>query len=106
MTQHGMEELEFEWGDTKAAGNIDKHDITFQQAIEVLRDPHAFKMPAKRGKIGEERWKKTGRIKGVRLTITVIYTLRNNGWTVRIISARPAREKEWRAYDNNKMQNR
>jgi uncharacterized protein len=104
MAQHGMEELEFEWGDTKAASNIDKHKITFLLAKEVFWDRHVIMLPAKLGKNGEERRMAIGRVKGIKPTITVIYTMRNNGATIRLISARTARPNEWRAYDNNKMQ--
>jgi uncharacterized protein len=104
MTQQGMEELEFEWDEGKATENLNKHGIAFHEAKEVFGDPHPTDAPAKLGKGGEIRRRRTGRIKGAEPTITVIYTMRNNGRATRIISARPASEEERTEYDDNKMQ--
>jgi len=100
----GAEEPEFEWDDGKAAENLNKHGIAFHEAKEVFGDPHPTDAPVKLGKGGEIRRRRTGRIKGAGPTITVIYTMRNDGRTTRIISARPAKRKERSEYDNNKMQ--
>jgi len=98
--------LEFEWDDVKAAINLLKHKISFMQAKEVFNDPHATRISADPGEDGEERWLKTGTIEDVVSVITVVYTVRNNGKTIRLISARPAKKKEEKAYDDNKMQTR
>jgi uncharacterized DUF497 family protein len=39
--------MEFEWKPKKAAANVQKHDVTFQEAATVLGDPLAitFKDP-------------------------------------------------------------
>ena len=40
--------MEFEWDTKKAAANIQKHDVTFQEAVTVFGDPLAvtFEDPA------------------------------------------------------------
>jgi len=75
------------------------------QATKVFEDPHVFRAPAKPGKDdGEERWRKTGSIESSEALVTVIYTMRDNGATIRLISARLASDMEEREYDDNKNQ--
>jgi len=106
MTRRNTGESEFEWDEVKATINLKKHMISFKRARKIFRDPDAFIVKAHDGEDGEERQKATGRIEGKDPVITVIFTMRNNGATKRLISARRARDKEEMAYDYNKMQPR
>ena len=89
--------IEFEWDEKKAASNFQRHKITFNKATEVFQDPQAKEETNPYE--GEERWTIIGTSQDGRLLLYVVYTIRNNGQTVRIISARPATKKERRSYE-------
>lgn len=82
---------EFEWDDTKAEINLQKHAIDFADAAGIFDGP-VLKVRSDRE--GEERYRVTGILDG--LEITVVYTLR--GLRRRIISARRASSNERAAY--------
>jgi len=37
---------DFEWDDAKAAANLAKHGVAFEEAVTAFDDPHALDMPA------------------------------------------------------------
>ena len=76
----------FEWDEDKRLSNIDKHGIDF------LRMRRMFDFPSDRG--GEQRFATTGEIDAK--LYTVIWT--DRGGSIRLISARRARNAEERAY--------
>jgi hypothetical protein len=82
---------EFEWDEAKAASNLKKHGIDFEDAISIFEGP-VLEVRSARG--SEERWKAVGMVEGVELA--VIFTLREG--RRRIISARRARKSEREAY--------
>ncbi len=82
----------FEWDEGKAAANIDKHGIDFEDAIGIFR---RFVLDARSEREGEQRWKAVG-VLGADFEVAVIYTWREG--RRRIISARRARRNERRAY--------
>lgn len=84
-------DLEFEWNDSKAEANLEKHGIDFEDAIGVFEGPV---LEVRSDQKGEIRWKAIGLVEG--LEITVVYTLREG--RRRIISARRAQQNERRAY--------
>ena len=83
--------MEFEWNEAKAATNLDKHGIDFEDAIAIFEDPV---LEFQSDREGEERWVAIGMIFG--RVITVVYTTRHDVY--RIISARRARRNEREAY--------
>lgn len=83
--------MEFEWHDEKAAANLQKHAIDFEDAIGIFEGPI---LETRSDQKGEERYKAIGMLE--RLEITVVYTPR--GSRLRIISARRARRNERAAY--------
>lgn len=85
-----------EWDEAKAASNLSKHSIDFNDAMEVLAGPSLLRR-SDRNK--EERWLAIGEMEG--RVIAIAFTWR--GDTLRIISARRARKNEKRAYDHKKM---
>ena len=87
---------EYEWDDAKAASNLAKHNISFQDAIAVFRDPDLVVMDVSRLAEQEARAKAVG-MRGA-LLFAVVYTMR--GSACRIISARRANAAEDRAYGN------
>jgi len=84
----------FEWDDDKATSNLAKHGIPFQYATRVFLDPELVAFDASRAGDHEIRRKAVGMIEG-RL-FAVVYT--DRAGICRIISARRANVKEFRAY--------
>ena len=82
----------FEWDEEKRERNIVRHRIDFVDAVVVFDGRPVITNDSPRE--GEDRWATTAFIGD--WYITVIWTLR--GETIRIISARRARNNEKRAY--------
>ena len=87
--------LEFEWDDDKAASNLRRRRIDFEQAILVFSDPAAVDIFDDIHEYGEDRYKRIG-FGGSKL-LSVAYTLRGPD-RVRIISARRATKDEEQNY--------
>jgi uncharacterized DUF497 family protein len=85
---------DFDWDDAKAASNLAKHGVSFEQAREAFDDPFAIDFVDDREDYGEHRLILLGMVEG-RLLV-VAHTLR--GDKVRIISAREAEPHERRKY--------
>jgi uncharacterized DUF497 family protein len=89
---------EFEWDERKFESNKLKHRVSFDEAVEAFFDPAAVILPDPRHSTAhEKREKLIGR--SVRGILVVIYTIRQPGSRVRIISARRASSKERRLYE-------
>jgi len=84
----------FEWDDDKAASNLLKHGVSFEQARRVFEDPFALAFEDDRSIYGESRFVQIGAVQN-RL-LTVVYVER--GDVIRIISARRAEPQERRWY--------
>ena len=84
----------FEWDDHKAASNLAKHGVEFEEATKVFDDPLSMEEPDDGEGYGEERFAVVGMV-GNRL-LKVIYTER--GKRIRIISARKATKRERENY--------
>lgn len=87
--------MRFEWDRHKAAANLRKHGLTFEEATSVFGDPLSLtiadpKHPA------EERWVTVGQSHHQR-TIVVVHADLPDG--VRVISARLATKRERKAYE-------
>jgi hypothetical protein len=87
-------EGDFEWDEAKAAANLAKHGVSFEQARGVFGDPFAIDFADDRHHYGEERVVILGMVDN-RLLV-VVHTMR--GDVVRIISAREAEPHERRQY--------
>ena len=85
----------FEWDEEKAKTNLEKHGISFVDAIEVFYDPNRIEDDSSKPEHGEIRIKTIGMVRA-ELIITVISTTRNR--KLRIISARRARKNEKKQY--------
>jgi uncharacterized protein len=77
--------LEFEWSARKAAANLRKHRVSFEEAATVFGDPLGRIVPDPRHSLGEERFALLGLSKERRL-LSVMYAERED--VIRIISAR------------------
>jgi uncharacterized DUF497 family protein len=89
-----MKASDFEWNRVKAAANLAKHGVNFEQAREAFDDPFAIDFVDDREDYGEHRLILVGMVES-RLLV-VVHTLRRD--KVRIISAREAQPHEQRQY--------
>jgi uncharacterized DUF497 family protein len=83
----------FEWDDAKAAGNIRKHGVCFEDAVGAFRDNFAIDYFDDTG-YGEDRFIHIG-LSGEQL-LTIVYTERAD--RIRIISARRSTKHEQEDY--------
>ena len=89
----------FEWDGRKAAVNRIRHGVSFEEAATVFADPDALEGPDLSHSDKESRFLRLGRAATGRVLI-VAYTVRrrDDGESIRIISARRASRKERAAY--------
>ena len=88
--------LEFEWDSAKAASNLSKHGVAFEEAVTVFDDPLSTTVIDPDHSLTEERLVIFGRSSGGRI-LAVMHTER--GARIRIISAREATRAERDAYE-------
>lgn len=88
--------MEFEWNPEKAAINLRKHNISFQEATTVFNDSLSVTFPDPDHSIEESRYIIIGMSKSGQLLI-VSHTDREA--RTRIISARSANRHERRFYE-------
>jgi uncharacterized DUF497 family protein len=90
---------DFEWDLPKAAANLVKHGVAFEDAARVFFDPLSLFEPNSIDE-GEERWQAIGRVSDT-LLLVVVHVIRQRQGVeiIRIISARRAERKERRRYD-------
>jgi len=88
--------MEFEWDEDKAATNLSKHGVPFEEAITVFRDLLYVDFYDPDHSYGEHRYIIVGQSERGRLLI-VSYTER--GEMTRLINAREATRREREAYE-------
>jgi len=88
--------LNFEWDPQKAAKNIAKHGVSFQEAESVFGDALGRIATDPRHSIDEERYVLLGVSRRRRL-LAVMFT--DRGEAIRLISARRATPRERRDYE-------
>ena len=88
--------MRFEWDSEKAAENVRKHRVTFDEAATAFFDPLSMTVPDPDHSVGERRFITMGASSDGRLII-VAHTER--GSTLRIISARLASASERKRYE-------
>ncbi|RRR69711.1 MAG: BrnT family toxin [Candidatus Viridilinea halotolerans] len=89
----------FEWNENKALRNIDKHGVSFEEAVTVFLDMHSLTIFDEKHSTTEDRFIDIGRSLSGRLLV-VVYTERAE--QIRIISARQATITERRVYERRK----
>jgi uncharacterized protein len=89
-----MEDEKFEWDDDKAALNLARHSVSFDEARRAFSDPFGASREDRREDYGEQRFVLIG-MAGNRL-LHVAYT--DRGERIRIISARLPEPRERRRY--------
>jgi uncharacterized DUF497 family protein len=89
--------INFEWDDSKAAINLNKHGVRFESAANVFSDPYARVALDKNHSDFEERFFIIGMDLESRV-LTVCYCERCDGNKIRIISARKSTKSEEKQY--------
>lgn len=88
--------LKFDWDEAKAASNVTKHGVSFEEAASVFGDPLALTFPDPDHSVGEKRLLTFGVSYEDRL-LMVVHSER--GRTIRIIGARKATRHERGIYE-------
>ena len=94
MSEH---HIEFEWSAQKAASNVRKHGVSFEEAQTAFRDVHAYVQPDELHSELEERTWLIGYSNRNRLLI-ISFTAESPN-RVRIISARRVTRRERQIYE-------
>jgi uncharacterized DUF497 family protein len=89
--------MQFEWDTDKATSNIEKHGVSFAEAMTIFGDPLEVAIPDPDHSEEEFRFVSVGRSAQGRLLV-VAYTEREA--RIRLISAREAAPKERRNYES------
>ena len=85
--------IKFEWDSSKAATNLKKHGVSFEEAQSVFYDEFAVQFFDNDHSSDEERFLLLGMSTGARLLL-VCHCERGAGHVIRIISARNATKRE------------
>jgi len=88
--------LAFEFDPRKAASNLQKHGVSFQEAVSVFTDPFAQTFPDELHSEEEARWITLGVSSRQRLLF--VSHLETDG-LIRLIGARPAEPQEQHEYE-------
>lgn len=93
--------MEFEWDANKAASNLRKHGIRFEEAGLVFDDPQHLSRQD-RYQNGEYRWQTLGLVHGI-IVILVAHSVRfeSGAEVTRIINVRKADGKERSRYEHS-----
>ena len=91
--------MEFEWDEEKAASNLERHGVSFSEAMTVFGDPLEVTIPDPDHSVGEARFLSLGLSDSGRLLV-VAYTERER--KTRFINAREATPKERRDHESAK----
>jgi len=94
--------LKFEWSDEKNKSNIQKHNISFEEAKEVFLDPMQISKLDYRFDYFEERWITLGSTTKKKILVVANMFFDEDGKEIiRIISARQANQKERIFYEQH-----
>jgi uncharacterized DUF497 family protein len=90
--------IKFEWDEAKALKNIEKHDISFEEASSVFYDDFAVQFyDVEHSELEEDRFLILGISNSSRL-LMVCHCEKESGEVLRIISARKATKNEQKFY--------
>ena len=93
--------IAFEWDQAKAASNLKKHGVSFEEARSVFYDEFAVQFFDEENSESEDRFLMLGLSDESRLLI-VCHCEREQGNVIRIISARKATKNEGKHYPGAK----
>jgi uncharacterized protein len=89
--------MQWQWDTNKADSNIQKHGVSFEEAVTVFGDPLAVTVDDPDHSIGEARFVTIG-FSNLQRLLVVCHTEREQA--VRLISARLATRRERRTYES------
>ena len=89
----------FEWDDRKAALNLLKHVVDFEEAALSFFDQDFIRIPDEKHSITEDRYAGIGRTPDGRMLVT---NFTERGANIRIISSRQSNKKERKMYEDRK----
>ena len=92
-----MSTLHFEWDERKAAANLKKHGVSFEEAKSVFYDERARLIDDPDHSKDEDRFILLG-LSSVLKVLTVCHCYRTDAGVIRIISARKATATEMKSY--------
>ena len=90
--------IKFEWNPAKAASNLKKHGVSFEEAQTVFYDEFAVQFYDEPHSAEEDRFLMLGMSSGAHLLL-VCHCERDGGDIIRIISARKATKQESSYYE-------
>lgn len=93
-----MSDLRFEWDPRKAADNLRKHGVSFDEAQTAFADEHGLLIDDPEHSAQEDRFILLGVSASARLLV-VVHCYRMDDQVIRIISARKADRLERRQYE-------
>ena len=85
--------IEFEWDAVKAASNLKKHQVSFEEARSIFFDEFGVQFFDEAHSSGEDRFLMLGMSSTAKLLL-VCHCERDHGAAIRIISARKATQRE------------
>jgi uncharacterized protein len=97
-----VKRIRFEWDASKAATNLKKHGVSFEEARAVFLDENALLRPDEDHSDDEDRFLLLG-LSGRLRTLVVCHCYRQKDEVIRLISARKANAIERRQYDDRRM---
>ena len=93
--------MRFDWDRKKAAGNLKKHGVSFEEAQTAFDDCSALLIPDPDHSDNEERFVLLGLSAALKILV-VCHCYRESDEQIRIISARKATQKESATYEKRK----
>ena len=89
--------IKFEWDAAKAATNLKKHGISFDEAKSVFFDEFAIQFFDQENSVTEDRFLMLGMSNETNLLL-ICHCERDDGNSIRVISARKATKNESKNY--------
>ncbi|WP_252178709.1 BrnT family toxin [Endozoicomonas sp. 4G] len=90
--------IKFEWDQVKSRSNQRKHGVSFEEAKSVFYDEYAVQFYDEENSEAEDRFLMVGLSQESRVLL-VCHCERDDGQSIRIISARKATHNERRYYE-------
>ncbi len=94
-------QYDFEWDVRKARTNSRKHEVSFERAATIFRDPHLLSIPDEEHSESEQRWITMG-LDANGILLIIVHKFEKvdpDSARIRIISARKATKKETETYE-------
>lgn len=93
--------LKFEWNENKNKQNIQKHNLSFEEAKDAFYDDYSLLVNDESHSESEDRFFQIGMIKSLKI-VCVVFCVRRED-TIRIISARYATKREISEYEKQRF---